>query len=47
MTASALIDAPQKSLDAGCTAHINKPVRKAVLLEAIDQHTGRIKVATK
>lgn len=44
LTASALIDAQQKSLDAGCTAHINKPVRKAVLLEAIDQHAGHIKV---
>ena len=31
----------QKSLDAGCTAYLTKPVRKTKLLEAIDEHTSR------
>ncbi|MGH7918136.1 MAG: response regulator, partial [Candidatus Binataceae bacterium] len=35
LTASALDEAVQRSLAAGCTAHIAKPVRKATLLEAI------------
>ncbi|MGH8014306.1 MAG: PAS domain S-box protein [Candidatus Binataceae bacterium] len=35
LTASALDEAVQRSLTAGCTAHIAKPVRKATLLEAI------------
>ena len=37
LTASALGDAVRKSLEAGCDAHIAKPVRKATLLEAIDE----------
>ena len=39
LTASAFIEAVRKSRDAGCDAHINKPVKKSVLLEAIYEHT--------
>ena len=39
LTAHALKEDAQKSIDAGCTAHITKPVKKAVLMEAIIQHT--------
>ena len=39
LTASAFIEAVRKSQDAGCDAHINKPVKKSVLLEAIYEHT--------
>lgn len=35
LTAYALKEEMQKSLDAGCTAHITKPIKKAQLLEAI------------
>ena len=35
LTAHALKEATQKSLDAGCTAHLTKPIQKLVLLEAI------------
>ena len=35
LTASVLADALKKSLDAGCDAHVAKPVRKAALLAAV------------
>ena len=35
LTAHALPEEVRKSLDAGCTAHLTKPIRKPVLLEAI------------
>ena len=35
LTAHALKEDEQKSLDAGCTAHLTKPIKKAVLHEAI------------
>jgi len=35
LTAYALKEDEQKSLDAGCTAHLTKPVKKAVLIETI------------
>ena len=38
LTANALKEDAQKSLDAGCTAHLTKPIRKAPLLEAISEH---------
>ncbi|MGA7903960.1 MAG: PAS domain S-box protein, partial [Terrimicrobiaceae bacterium] len=45
LTAHALPEEVQKSLDAGCTAHLTKPVRKATLLHAIEEHTmGRVRV---
>jgi signal transduction histidine kinase/CheY-like chemotaxis protein/HPt (histidine-containing phosphotransfer) domain-containing protein len=39
LTANALKGEVQKSLTAGCTAHLVKPIRKAQLLQAIMQHT--------
>ncbi|MEO9135433.1 MAG: PAS domain S-box protein, partial [Casimicrobiaceae bacterium] len=45
LTAHALPEEVGKSLDAGCTAHLTKPIRKATLLGAIDEHTkGRARV---
>ena len=38
LTANALQSEVQRSLDAGCTAHLTKPIRKAQLLEAIQLH---------
>ena len=38
LTANALKEDAQKSLDAGCTAHLTKPIRKAPLLAAITDH---------
>jgi CheY-like chemotaxis protein len=35
LTAFALKEEVQKSLDAGCNAHLTKPIKKAILLEAI------------
>ena len=35
LTAHALKEDEQKSLDAGCTAHLTKPIKKTILLEAI------------
>jgi len=35
LSAFALKEEVQKSLDAGCNAHLTKPIKKAVLLEAI------------
>ncbi len=35
LTAYALKEDTQKSLDAGCNAHLTKPIKKAVLLEAL------------
>ena len=40
LTASALDEAVRKSLDAGCDAHLSKPVRKATLIEAILRATA-------
>jgi signal transduction histidine kinase/CheY-like chemotaxis protein len=36
LTAHALKEDEQKSLDAGCTGHITKPVKKKVLLDLVD-----------
>ena len=45
LTAHALPEEVRKSLDAGCTAHLTKPIRKATLLGAIEEHTkGRAPV---
>ena len=40
LTANALKEDIQKSLDAGCTTHLTKPIRKAVLLDTIREHAG-------
>lgn len=38
LTANARQSDTEKSLDAGCTAHLTKPIEKATLLEAIETH---------
>ena len=38
LTAYALKDEVQKSLDAGCTAHVSKPVKKSTLFQTIAEH---------
>ncbi len=40
MTAHALKEDEQKSLDAGCDAHLTKPIRKPILLETIQKFTS-------
>lgn len=40
LTAYAYKEDKQKSLDAGCNGHLVKPIKKAVLLEAISEYTG-------
>ena len=40
LTASALDDAVRRSVEAGCDAHVSKPVKKATLLEAIHNATA-------
>ena len=44
LTASALKADDHKSLDAGCTAHITKPIKKATLIETIYEHTRGVRV---
>ena len=45
LTAHALPEEVRKSLDAGCTAHLTKPIRKTTLMRAIAEHTmGRVRV---
>ena len=41
LTAYALMEEIQKSLDAGCTAHLTKPIKKARLLEGIDEYARK------
>lgn len=43
LTAYALKEEIQKSLAAGCSSHLTKPIRKAVLMEAIAAQTGSLK----
>ena len=43
LTASVLIEALKKARDAGCDAHVAKPVKKAVLLAAIQKAIGDAK----
>ena len=38
LTAHALKEHIQKSLDAGCNAHLTKPIKKANLLAAIEKY---------
>lgn len=45
LTAYALKEEAQKSLDAGCNAHVTKPIRKATLLETVAIYKPRL-VAT-
>jgi CheY-like chemotaxis protein len=40
LTAHALKEDAQKSLDAGCTDHLTKPIKRATLMEAVQKYTG-------
>jgi CheY-like chemotaxis protein len=42
LTAFGMKEEVQKSLNAGCTAHLVKPIRKATLLAAIAQYARRL-----
>jgi len=44
LTANALNEDVQKSLDAGCTDHVPKPIKKGPLLDTIYKHTRRVTV---
>ena len=44
LTASALEDDIQQSLEAGCDAHLSKPVRKRILLETIRRIAGAARI---
>jgi len=41
LTAHALKEEIERSLAAGCTAHLTKPIRKPELIEAIETYAGR------
>lgn len=45
LTAHALLEDIQKSLEAGCNAHLTKPVKKAALLETMDAYAKRGKTS--
>ena len=42
LTAHALKEHAQKSLEAGCTAHLTKPIKKDKLLATIEEHALKI-----
>lgn len=44
LTAYVLQEEVQKSLDAGCTAHLTKPINKAALLDTIQKSTQYVTV---
>jgi CheY-like chemotaxis protein len=39
VSANAMAEDIQKSLDAGCTEHLTKPVKKTALLEMVQRYT--------
>ncbi|MNT96413.1 Signal transduction histidine-protein kinase BarA [compost metagenome] len=39
VSANAMAEDIRKSLDAGCTEHVTKPIKKSVLLEMIQRYT--------
>ncbi len=45
LTAYALKETPEKSLESGCNAYLNKPVKKAQLLEYIARYTKHAEIA--
>jgi CheY-like chemotaxis protein len=47
MTAHALKEDEQKSFEAGCDAHLTKPIRKPILLETIRKFTSFSPVGKK
>ena len=46
LTAHALVEHRQKSLDAGCSDHLSKPIKKADLLNAIEKYALKSKLET-
>ena len=44
LTANALKEDEQKSLDAGCTGHLTKPIKKSLLIDAILEYTRTVTV---
>ena len=44
LTAYALKEDTQKSIDAGCWAHITKPIKRTRLMEVINEHTRSVMV---
>ena len=44
LTAYALKEDTEKSIDVGCWAHITKPIKRTRLMEVIYEHTGSVKV---
>ena len=42
LTAHALNEDAQKSLDAGCTDHVTKPINRVLLMETIYEYTRRV-----
>ena len=44
LTANALKEEADKSLAAGCTAHLTKPIKKTVLLETIQLYTSAVEL---
>ena len=44
LTAHALVEHRQKSLDAGCSDHLSKPIKKADLLNAIEKYAFKSKL---
>ncbi len=47
LTAYALKEETQRSLDAGCDHHLTKPIKKSVLLKVIDEYAQKIVPSSK
>ncbi|MFC1829906.1 response regulator, partial [Thermodesulfobacteriota bacterium] len=47
LTAHALVEHRKKTLEAGCTAHLNKPIKKAGLLMAIEKYAPKDRIDKK
>jgi len=45
LTAHALKEHEEKSIAAGCNAHVLKPIKKETLLKTIATHTGYVRTA--
>lgn len=43
LTAHAMKEYVQKSMDAGCSAHVNKPIKKQPLLDLVREYAGKAK----
>ncbi len=41
LTANALKEDAQKSVEAGCTSHVTKPIKRVALMEAIYEYTRK------